>query len=143
VEIGKVEERDASELASLLAQMGRPMTPEQAWRRVSKQIAHDDYAVWGARIDSRLIGVAIGNRRLTMASDDPAATLALLVVDESARGRGVGTALIEAFERWAIAGGASLATVTSANHRLAAHRLYERLGYENTGVRLVKTLRPV
>jgi ribosomal protein S18 acetylase RimI-like enzyme len=52
-----------------------------------------------------------------------------VVVDEDARGRGVGEALtLEALEI-ATASGAERVDLTTRRHREAAHRLYERLGF--------------
>ncbi|GAA2337152.1 GNAT family N-acetyltransferase [Dactylosporangium salmoneum] len=53
-----------------------------------------------------------------------------VVVDESARGRGVGAALTEEAIRVARAAGARTVDLTSRPSREAANRLYERLGFE-------------
>jgi ribosomal protein S18 acetylase RimI-like enzyme len=62
-----------------------------------------------------------------------------VVVDESARGRGVGRALTEAAIRRATRHGARTIDLTSRPDRVAANRLYERLGFrrrESTVYRL-------
>ena len=53
-----------------------------------------------------------------------------VVVDESVRGRGVGEALTREAIRLARLAGARRVDLTSRSHRAAAHRLYERLGFE-------------
>jgi ribosomal protein S18 acetylase RimI-like enzyme len=53
-----------------------------------------------------------------------------VVVDESARGQGVGEALTVEAQRLATEAGADSIRLTSRAHRAAAHRLYERLGFE-------------
>ncbi|MEV6926326.1 GNAT family N-acetyltransferase [Dactylosporangium sp. NPDC051485] len=53
-----------------------------------------------------------------------------VVVDGSARGRGVGAALTEEAIRVARAAGARTVDLTSRPSRGAANRLYERLGFE-------------
>ena len=53
-----------------------------------------------------------------------------VVVDEAARGRGVGAALTNEAVRLARAGGARTVDLTSRPARAAANRLYERLGFE-------------
>jgi ribosomal protein S18 acetylase RimI-like enzyme len=53
-----------------------------------------------------------------------------VVVDESARGRGVGEALNEEAIRRATATGARSVDLTSRPSREAANRLYRRLGFE-------------
>ncbi|MEW1774178.1 GNAT family N-acetyltransferase [Streptomyces sp. NPDC086777] len=53
-----------------------------------------------------------------------------VVVDEAARGQGVGGALTEEALRLAEAAGARTVDLTSRPSRQAANRLYERLGFE-------------
>lgn len=53
----------------------------------------------------------------------------MLAVSRSARGRGVGEALVRAVFDRARAVGASRVVLSSSTHMLAAHRLYERLGF--------------
>ncbi|MFJ9802695.1 GNAT family N-acetyltransferase [Streptomyces wuyuanensis] len=53
-----------------------------------------------------------------------------VVVDEAARGHGVGGALTEEALRLAEAAGARTVDLTSRPSRAAANRLYERLGFE-------------
>ena len=52
-----------------------------------------------------------------------------VVVDEGARGRGVGEALTIEALAIAKASGAERVDLTTRRHRAAAHRLYERLGF--------------
>jgi len=53
-----------------------------------------------------------------------------VVVDESARGRGVGVALGQEALRRATAAGARTVDLTSRPSREAANRMYQRLGFE-------------
>jgi ribosomal protein S18 acetylase RimI-like enzyme len=53
-----------------------------------------------------------------------------VVVDESARGQGVGAALTQEAVRLAHSQGARTVDLTSRPSRAAANRLYERLGFE-------------
>ncbi len=53
-----------------------------------------------------------------------------VVVDESARGGGVGAALVAAAVEWAGHVGARTVDLTSRPDREAANRLYQRLGFE-------------
>jgi ribosomal protein S18 acetylase RimI-like enzyme len=52
-----------------------------------------------------------------------------VVVDEAARGRGVGEALVAAAIESARARGARTVDLTSRRSREAAHRLYEKMGF--------------
>lgn len=53
-----------------------------------------------------------------------------VVVDEAARGRGVGEALVRECIEVARRRGASIVELQSARVRVAANRLYERMGFE-------------
>jgi len=53
-----------------------------------------------------------------------------VVVDESARGRGVGEALVNGCIEVARSRGASIVELQTARTREAANRLYERMGFE-------------
>ena len=59
-----------------------------------------------------------------------------LVVDHA----GIGAELVRAAEAALEAQGCYMVEVTSHNRREAAHRFYEKLGYEKTSVRLAKML---
>lgn len=63
------------------------------------------------------------------------ATIHDVVVDEAARGQGVGEALTVAAQRLAVEAGADAIRLTSNSSRAAAHRLYERLGFEQVDTR--------
>lgn len=53
-----------------------------------------------------------------------------VIVAEAARGKGVGTLLMDAAEDWAWKHGANEMGFTSRPSREAANRLYQKLGYE-------------
>ena len=52
-----------------------------------------------------------------------------VVVDESARGQGVGAALVDEALRLAEAAGVASVHLTARAHREAAHRMYRKLGF--------------
>jgi len=61
-----------------------------------------------------------------------------LAVNPSARGTGVGRALVSAAEQWAWSEGAQRMEVTSGDHRPAAHAFYQAVGYTLDKRRFVK-----
>jgi ribosomal protein S18 acetylase RimI-like enzyme len=61
-----------------------------------------------------------------------------VVVDDSARGHGVGAALTHEALRIARAAGARTVDLTSRPSRVAAGRLYERLGFETRDTRMYR-----
>jgi ribosomal protein S18 acetylase RimI-like enzyme len=81
-----------------------------------------------ARVDGEIVGAST-----VVVFPIPTGTRAWIedvVVDEAARGRGVGAALIREAVRLARASGARTVDLTSRPSRRAANRLYERLGFE-------------
>jgi ribosomal protein S18 acetylase RimI-like enzyme len=89
-----------------------------------------------ARVDAEIVGA------LTLVTFPiPTGTRAWIedvVVDESARGRGVGGALTREAVRLAQAAGARTIDLTSRPSREAANRLYERLGFRLRDSRLYR-----
>jgi len=73
----------------------------------------------------------------TQLTEDACAEILGLVVDENARGAGVGAELVRAAEAWARAEGCTRMRVRSRDTRERAHRFYEREGYERNKVQLV------
>jgi aminoglycoside 6'-N-acetyltransferase len=65
-----------------------------------------------------------------------------LSVDPAWRGRGVGTALLQAGEDWARAQGADRMILDAASANAGAIRLYERVGYEINAVEMDKPIEP-
>jgi GNAT superfamily N-acetyltransferase len=120
--------------------LGYPTTPEALERRLAVLLAQPEHRIVVAEVDGQIRGVAGLRRDLQLEADGPYVCLTALVVDEEARGLGIGAALVEEAERWAVTLGASAIILTSGHHRAGAHRFYERLGFNSTGVRFVKKL---
>ena len=91
-------------------------------------VARDDHFLLVARDGGAIVGsltlviYRIPTRLQGMIHD--------VVVDEAARGRGVGEALTREAQRLAVEAGAGSIRLTTRPYREAAHRLYERLGFE-------------
>jgi GNAT superfamily N-acetyltransferase len=65
----------------------------------------------------------------------PFAVVENVVVDESARGQGVGTALFQHIESFCIAAECSKIMLLSAVDREDAHRFFERMGFVGSSKR--------
>jgi len=63
-----------------------------------------------------------------------------LVVDKNSRGGGIGKELLAAIEQIASDNGCVYIEVASSKRREAAHRFYEREGFESTHYKLTKEL---
>jgi len=130
---------DAPALARLLAHLGYPADPADLPDRLLRLRSGGDDA-FVAVIDGETAGLATVHSRAVLHLARPVAQLTALVVPPERRGRGVGRALVAAAEQWARAQGAERLVVTTALHRADAPLFYERLGFEHTGRRYVRTL---
>jgi GNAT superfamily N-acetyltransferase len=63
-----------------------------------------------------------------------------LATSEKVKGRGAGSALVEACEQWARAQGYTIITLTTGAGNTRALRLYDHLGYHNEDITLTKLL---
>ncbi len=94
---------------------------------LSRLIASDAVTILVARCEGAIVGT------LTLVVFElPTGLRARIedvVVDDAARGRGVGAALTEAALRLAGEAGAGTVDLTSRPSRVAANRLYERMGF--------------
>ena len=129
---------DAGAVAQLVTDLGYPSTADQMIARLTGLLADESYVALVAESGAAVVGLVGGRTGLYFEKDGRYAHLLVLVVAPDARGTGVGTALLRAFEEWASARGAGGIVLTSSTHRHEAHGFYERRGYRKTGVRLVK-----
>ena len=121
---------DAAAGARLATQLGYPSTAAQIERRFQALDEAPDARVLIAEgADGTVLGWihVFGNRRL---ESDPDAEIGGLVVDEAARGRGVGSALMASAETWAKERGYTAVSVRTNVIRVDAHRFYKARGYE-------------
>ena len=89
-------------------------------------------AFWVARLSGHVVG-SVGVERLP----DGRAELHRLYLDATLRGRGVGRALVETVLEWCRRDGVHQLVLWSDTRFDRAHRLYERMGFVQTGEREV------
>jgi GNAT superfamily N-acetyltransferase len=130
---------DAPAMAALFAQFEHPTPAAPIPDRLGRLLAHEGQALVADSAQG-LLGVVTMQIVWSLVEDAPRALLTALVVRESVRGQGVGRALVTAVEVWARERGADRVMLTTALRRAGAHAFYERLGYEFTGRRYVKSI---
>jgi GNAT superfamily N-acetyltransferase len=130
---------DAEALARLLGQLGYPVEAQAVGRRLRRLSKAGDEVVV-AELKGLVAGLAQLQISPALEYDADAAKFAVLVVDETHRGEGVGRALVEAIETRARARGCVLLYLTTAEHREGAHAFYRSIGLEHTGRRYAKRL---
>ncbi|MGO3361287.1 MAG: GNAT family N-acetyltransferase [Corynebacterium sp.] len=146
MEIRPLTVDDAQGVLPLLDQLGYPAGQEGIRSRIGRFLQAPEICCWvadgGGEDGDRLIGQLAGQLSWHIELEKPVARLSAIVVDEEARGQGVGQRLIGVFERWARVRGAGKMVLTSSTHREETHVFYLHLGWEATGLRFVKDLGP-
>jgi GNAT superfamily N-acetyltransferase len=90
-------------------------------------------AVFVARLNGRAVGYVTCHLK---ASDGVAnGSIGLIAVAETAHGKGLGQALIEAALRWFDESGVARVDVVTQGHNIAAQRLYQKNGFATCQVR--------
>lgn len=130
---------DADAIGRLLGELGYPTAPADVPARLAA-VEREGGAALVAEGAEELLAVATVARQVSLHRAGPGAYITAFVVDERARGRGVGRMLLEAVERWACEHGHVRLTVTSHENRSGAHAFYERAGLPYTGRRFSRSL---
>lgn len=123
------DDRDA--VFSLLAQLGERYTPDRPVfdETFSAAVAQtDDHIVLVAERDGVVLGYALATIARLFYTNGDSAQLQELVVDEDARGAGIGTQLVTAIEEQCQERGVRQLTVAV----LGGAGIYERLDYRST-----------
>ena len=113
-------------LQRLLPQLSAAPAPDAA--RIEELVGSASSTVVVAHTDGELLGVLVLAVFPTLTGRR--AWIEDVVVDESARGQGVGAALVREALRLAADAGVRSVELTSRPSRAAANRLYQRLGFE-------------
>ncbi len=140
VEVRDAAPRDEEAVAGLLAELGAPVGPGEAARRLAAIQAAPGHAALVAVADGTAIGLAALALVLRLEDGRPSARLTALAVAPAWRERGVARALLGASEDWARRHGAGRLEVTSSGDRPAAHAAYRAWGFEPRPERFVKAL---
>ncbi len=145
--VTRAREEDVPALVRLLAEDAIGAGRESAWdlepyRAAFRQVERDPAHLLVAVRDEQ--GAVVGTAQLTLLPGLSRAGATRLQVEavrvaESARGAGLGTALLEWVHEYGRRHGAALVQLTSDKQRTDALRFYERLGYRRSheGLKLV------
>ena len=131
---------DSSTIDSLITQLGYPTTQGEMQQRLKALFIHPDYHTFVAESRSVVLGVIGVCINLAYEYTERYGRILVLAVDEQARGHGIGSALVAHAEDWFRNQRVDVGTVNSGQQRQDAHRFYERLGYQGTGVKFIKSL---
>lgn len=119
---------DAASIAQLLAELrAGPVDPNNLQAQLAMLLAGPHGTVMLAEDDGGVVGMAAIN--LVYKLPKVEARIDEVVVAARARGRGYAVQLMQACHQWAWQHGADVIELTSRPARVAANRLYQRLGY--------------
>ncbi|AXI02482.1 GNAT family N-acetyltransferase [Aquirhabdus parva] len=134
--IRKAQLGDAEILAELSRQLGYPSTVAEVLERLEAILSQLDHHVLIAEIHGQVVGwVHIFTAYRVESS--PFAEIGGLVVDQNFRGKGIGLELVIQSKQWASDQGLGQIRVRSNVMREAAHRFYQRIGFEQSKTSIV------
>jgi N-acetylglutamate synthase-like GNAT family acetyltransferase len=140
LQIRQATAADADAIARLLGQLGYPTDGVVVPERLNRLRANHRGVVLVAQRGDEVVGFATVHVLSVLNRPRDVAWLTALVVDESARGSGVGRRLVESVEDFARQSGCERLSVTTQEHRTDARAFYGRVGLEPTGRRFGKVL---
>lgn len=120
---------DAQAIVDLLEQPGHPISPETTQHQLALLAGTGRDRVLVAEADGVVLGVLSLHWTPLLHRDRPLGRVTALVVDEAARGQGLGSRLVAEAERVLREANCSAVEVTSNVRRAEAHDFYRSLGY--------------
>jgi ribosomal protein S18 acetylase RimI-like enzyme len=136
--VTEADDEVASALSGLLPQLSSTAAAFTV-DDMARLISHPGVTLLVARVDGRIVGT-LTLVRFPLPTGERA-RIEDVVVDESARGQGIGEALTTEALRLADKFGARSVDLTSRPSREAANRLYRRLGFEERDSRVYRFAR--
>jgi len=130
---------DAPKVAALLHQMGYPVSEAEAARRI-KLYTQPSYHLLVAKIDEGVVGFIALHIYDVLHLPAPEGRISSLCVDEKIRGTGVGTALLQAAEKYFKEKGCYKIVMNSNLKRPETHQYYLNRGYLFTSKHFAKFL---
>ncbi len=139
IQVRRARSSDAAAVADLAGELAQsfPFSRAQFDVTYAALLNDDDACLLVAVAGNDRVGYLLGFRHITFYANGPVASAEEILVRAAYRRRGVGRALMEAFEQWAKEQGCSL--VALATRR--ATSFYVALGYEESATYLRKVLR--
>jgi GNAT superfamily N-acetyltransferase len=137
-EVRRATAGDGDAVADLAAELAQSFTFSRAQFHLNYPalLAADGACLLVAADGQERLGYLLGFRHLSFYANGPVAWVEEVVVRRQDRGRGVGRALMSAFEQWAA--GQACVLISLATRRAAP--CYRALGYEESAVYFRKVL---
>jgi predicted N-acetyltransferase YhbS len=126
---------DASAIARLMEQLGYPPETQEMEERLTGLLSQSDYLTLVAERNRHIVGMIGLHVGHFYEKNGVYGRIVALVVEQALQGQHIGSSLVAEGERWLKTRGVRTIIVNSGTHRQAAHRFYEHLGYQATGIR--------
>jgi GNAT superfamily N-acetyltransferase len=138
-----MNEIDAKPVAELSAQLGYPVSKTELKNRFVRIAATSGNGIFVALNNEQTVIGWMHVHTIDRLEVGRYAEIGGIVVDQTMRGRGVGSALMLCAETWAREHGFDRVKLSSGAHRIDAHAFYEHIGYSNirTSFRFEKILK--
>ena len=133
-------EADAKHVASLLAELGYPSKETEVRDRLHRSLHCKSSCFLVAQLASEVIGLVSAELVPYFPTGSTICRVTALVVSTHHRGRRVGEKLVAGAVNFAREHHCSGIEITSAEHRLDAHRFYQRRGFSRTSLRFFQAL---
>jgi GNAT superfamily N-acetyltransferase len=146
ITIRSASPEDVSALASLLGELGYPSDADRVRARLTRVLGSkgdnptDSVLVATDEGSGAVLGLLSLHCFDGLHDDAPVAMITALVVAEQARGLGIGRQLVDHAIAAARRRRCTRLMLTTHVRRADAHAFYERIGFEFTGRRYVKTI---
>lgn len=130
--IEKLQLNEVDELLKLYEQLQIPFGADyEKVKNVYKDVyENDDYMVLAAKEEDKIIGTLTGICCYGLgASGHPFLVIEDVVVDNSIRGKGIGSRLFEKIDEFAKEKDCAYAVIVSSGFRKKAHHFYEKMGF--------------
>lgn len=139
VKIREAKPSDAPDLVKLIALLDHDVDAKGVRKRMTA-LGKQKLPQLVATLDKKVVGLVGIHAMVAIHRDQSVGRITILVVDEKARGRGIGGSLTEVAEKLLKKLGCGLVEVTSNDRLAKAHAFYRHLGYERTSMRFMKKL---
>jgi ribosomal protein S18 acetylase RimI-like enzyme len=136
--IRRITAADIPLATSLMADLGYPATRDSLSERVDAVLANPDDVILVAEEAASLSGLVSAHSFEMVHRPGRLGRITALIVAATARGRGVGSALLKAAEAHLLSKGCIQLEVTSAEQRSDAHAFYTAHGYREKRLRFFK-----
>jgi PhnO protein len=141
--IREVRSEDVARVMELLQQLwpGKPIDDRRMREVVEKYVADQGYEIYGYEEKGTLVGIITASYRWALFYEGQVAIIEDLVVNESHRGKGIGSRLVQSFEDRVCSNKLVRAIeLSSDSGRQEAHAFWERHGYSKLAFQFRKRL---